>query len=201
MQKLFIYLLDIIFPPSEDMKRVRAMYITQRVVHHYTPHKHKDVLTLTHFNHPDIRALIHEAKFHANTHAFRLLGTLLMHHLTQTQTHFDYIIPIPLSSARFRARGYNQVHEVLYHTSINKNIIKYDVLARIRDTRPQTELTRVERLTNIKNAFMVKKPETITGKHIMLLDDVTTTGTTLHAAKRALQMHSPASIVCVALAH
>ena len=74
-------------------------------------------------------------------------------------------------------------------------------MKRVRDTRPQTELARNERISNMRKAFIIKQPQQIVGKHIVLLDDVTTTGATLHAAKAALLLHHPASVTCIALAH
>ncbi|HEX4799100.1 MAG TPA: hypothetical protein VFV22_01010 [Candidatus Paceibacterota bacterium] len=200
MQNLFIYIIDTIFPPSEHLKRVRQLN-QPHVTNLYAPHTFEDITALSSFHNPDIHALIHEAKFHANTHAHVLLSALLMHHLKEHPLTYDYIIPIPLSPARYRARGYNQVYEILHHTSIPQKNHMLSTMKRVRDTRPQTELARNERISNMRKAFIIKQPQQIVGKHIVLLDDVTTTGATLHAAKAALLLHHPASVTCIALAH
>ncbi len=75
------------------------------------------------------------------------------------------------------------------------------VLARVRDTRPQTELSREERLTNVKDAFACIAPEAIVGKDVVIVDDVVTTGATLTSAAHAILKHNPRSVTCIALAH
>jgi predicted amidophosphoribosyltransferase len=127
---------------------------------------------------------------------------ILQKHLQSMQMPIGYIIPIPLSPARLRARGYNQVLEILQANPLDpKYTILTNVLVRTRNTRPQTELARSERLTNMHDVFGVVHGESIAGKHILLVDDVTTTGTTLKTAKAALLPYAPASITCLALAH
>lgn len=191
--------LDILFPPSEDLVRVRKLL---SVAHLYAPHKAHEVTALMHFTNPNVRALIHEAKFHANTRAQRLLGNILRTYLQKHTGDNVIVIPIPLSSARLRERGHNQVHEVLRFALEGLTLpIETSVLVRPKHTTPQTELTHTERRKNLVGAFAIRHPERIAGKHILLIDDVTTTGTTLHEAKTTLLPHAPASITCVALAH
>lgn len=193
---------DSIFPPHEEALIVRelaesdmrGMYMLQSV---------NDIRALSRYTDTRIRALIHEAKFHGNTKAFSLLSVLVRTYLEKSSVQIDIVVPIPLSRARMRARGYNQVFEVLRATQshIPNMVIATDILMRTRDTRPQTELPRNERLVNVSDAFGVTHEDKITGKHILVIDDVSTTGATLLAAKAALQGYAPASITCVALAH
>jgi ComF family protein len=145
---------------------------------------------------------VHEAKFHGNKKAFMLLGGLLQMYLREQAPKVDVIIPLPLSSPRLRARGYNQVYEVL-KTQEPEVLNKLDTtsLIRTRNTRPQTELEREARLLNMHNAFSVKNHEKIIGKHILVVDDVSTTGATLHSAKASLLPYNPASVTLIALAH
>ena len=201
MHVFFSKLLDWIFPPHEDALRVQNITISEILTVH-TPHIVDGVYTLTFYSDKNIRALIHEAKFHGNKKAFGLLSMLISSFLASYTKPIDVLIPIPISRARMRARGFNQVLEVLrIHAISDKYTIETNTLVRTRDTRPQTELTREERLQNLKDAFSVLHPEKIAGKHILLIDDVMTTGTTLRAAKTALLQHSPASVTCVAFAH
>jgi predicted amidophosphoribosyltransferase len=73
----------------------------------------------------------------------------------------------------------------------------------VRDTKPQTSLKKKERKKNLQGAYVyVADPHLpVAGKHLILIDDVTTTGTTLAEAKWALKRANPASILCVAIAH
>ncbi len=201
MQQLLEKLLDIIFPPSEETRIVRRL--TPRDIEMLTtPQYVGDTITLSRYSNPTVRALIHAAKFHNNTYAHMLLGTLFKTWFA-SHTHAEpiCIIPIPLAPTRERARGYNQVTAALRSTPLLKPYICTDILFRTRNTRPQTELHRTERLSNTKKAFAVRNPEKVRGAHIILVDDVFTTGATMSAAKTALLPHSPASITCVAIAH
>lgn len=201
MYIFFQRLLDFIFPPSEESMIVNSLMehdMTSLFFHTTIDNMH--VLSLYHDSR--ICALVHEAKFHGNTRAFQLLNILLATFLDTYHKPIDFILPIPLSGKRKRTRGYNQVHEILRAQKLNTTgIIRTDILIRKKDTRPQTELKRTERLTNVRDAFGVKNVEAIRGKHILIVDDVTTTGATLHAAKATLLPYSPASVTCIAIAH
>ena len=76
-----------------------------------------------------------------------------------------------------------------------------NLLKRTRDTRPQTDLSYAERLTNLHDAFVVTNASAITNKRILIIDDVMTTGTTLTEAHDTLLFHNPKSITLLALAH
>jgi ComF family protein len=199
MHDLFLKLFDCIFPPNKSLLRVRNLSpeIVQRK---YCLSYDESIRTLSRYDDSDIKALIQEAKFHGNKKAFMLLNILIQVYLSETTTAYDLMIPIPLPSARMRTRGYNQVHEILRAGDLPVPI-DTKMLRRVRNTRPQTELAKKERLTNLRDAFGVTDGELVRNKHILLVDDVTTTGATLEEAKRALQAHKPASVTCLALAH
>lgn len=199
MHDLFLKLFDCIFPPSKTLLRVRNL--SPEVVRgKYFLSYIESTRTLSRYDDSDIKALIQEAKFHGNIKAFKLLSILIQMYLSETTTAYDLIIPIPLPSARMRTRGYNQVHEILRAGDLTVPI-HTKILRRIRHTRPQTELSKKERLSNLHDAFGVTEVGHIRGRHILLVDDVTTTGATLLEAKRAIQVHKPASVTCLAIAH
>lgn len=203
MQRCVRTIFDILFPPTQEACIVRelaegngANLLFPRIVSECT--------VLLDFKHEHVRALIHESKFHGNGVAQRLLGEILARYLKHYPREVPYfVMPIPLSTERMRERGYNQVTEVLRNALIITPDMKLcdNVLVRVKNTRPQSSLPKSERAKNIMGAFCVKNPNKVSGAHILLIDDVFTTGATMRAAKLSLLPHAPASITCIALAH
>jgi len=92
----------------------------------------------------------------------------------------DLLVPVPLSPARLRSRGYNQAWEIARRLARQLDIPACaDGLRRLRDNPAQATLDRAERLANLQGAFVVAAPARIAGRHIGVIDDVMTTGTTL----------------------
>ena len=198
---LFSTVFDCLFPPQGEALLVQN-FSNEDLAKLYTPKYYESIQVLSEYRNKNVQALIHEAKFHHNTRAWSHLHILLAMHFSKISEPVDYVIPIPLSHARLRARGYNQVSEILKaHPIESAYPILENILVRTRHTKPQTELKRNERLTNMHDAFGVVHGERITGKNILLIDDVTTTGTTLKTAKATLLPYSPASVTCLAFAH
>lgn len=99
----------------------------------------------------------------------------------------DLLLPMPLSEQRLRERGYNQA-DVLAR-ALEPAKVARGVLLRVQDTPPQRTLARSERLRMVQNAFAVDPLQVsrIAGKRLVLLDDVMTSGASLHAAARVLR--------------
>ena len=115
----------------------------------------------------------------------------------------DWIVPMPLSGQRLLERGFNQsdVLAAALETGQPRKV-RRDVLVRIRDTAAQSSLPRSERHANVANAFVVH-PEgfnAVRGKTVMLVDDVMTTGASLHAAARALAQAGAAQTIALVFA-
>lgn len=219
MLRIIGWLAEFIFPKRDDFKLIENLATTD-FEKFYRPHAQDKFIALSSFQERIIRATIHEAKFHHNEHAWSLLAHSLSRYLstvppaTQTITNTIHsnghqreilVIPIPLSKQRQKERGYNQVTEVakLAVKNLERFELRQDVLLRTKHTPPQTGLSREERLTNVADAFGVRDHtrKLIRNRHIIVLDDVATTGTTMKAAKAALLPLHPASIKCVAFAH
>ena len=116
----------------------------------------------------------------------------------------DFVIPMPLHASRQRERGYNQA-EVLARAFANLQGLRLrsDLLGRTRATEAQTRLSREERRRNVAGAFALTSPEAaaaIGGRHILLVDDVTTTGSTLDAAAEPLRAAGAVSVWGLAFA-
>ena len=202
MQWNFVNIYKILFPPTDDEKMLEKQTLdtfTQKLrITHIN-----DTLALLSYKDPAVRSAIHLNKFHGHAYAQQLLSHVLYMWL-HTYVDTPYIvIPIPLSKQRLRTRGFNQ-SQVIAERAL-KNIptipIVDKVLIRTKNTPPQTSLQKEARMQNMQEAFIVKDGKQLQDKHVILFDDVVTTGATLHSAKNALMLHSPASVTCVALAH
>ena len=107
----------------------------------------------------------------------------------------DMVLPVPLHKAKEANRGYNQSRLIAGGMSEKLGIPVYDdILYRVRDTASQTNKTRSERISNMKEAFRVDDKNRIRGKHILLCDDVLTTGATLEACALALMAEESTKI-------
>lgn len=113
----------------------------------------------------------------------------------------NIIIPVPLSRRRRNWRGFNQSEILAKGVADFFNLtIKTDGLARRRHTKPQTELTEERRLKNLQTAF-VWRGESLIGKNIILVDDVTTTGATLQECAKVLKQAGASQVWGLVLAH
>jgi competence protein ComFC len=119
------------------------------------------------------------------------------------------LIPIPLSRKRYRERGYNQT-ELICRELIKINNLRHgadlklenNVLVKTKETEHQANIKdRRERLKNLSDSFSVKNEDTIKGKNIILIDDVTTTGATLSEAKKILKESGAKKVIAFTVAH
>ncbi|MEO6219680.1 MAG: phosphoribosyltransferase family protein [Ginsengibacter sp.] len=131
-----------------------------------------------------IQNLIHELKYKGNRKAGIYLGNLMGNSLKKSNRflNIDILVPLPLFAKKEFKRGYNQA-EVLCEgiaEVINKPILTKNV-SRIIPTETQTKKGRTQRWENVEKSFAVKDPSVLGGKHILLVDDVITTGATIEA--------------------
>jgi len=100
----------------------------------------------------------------------------------------DLVLPVPLHWRRERSRGYNQAAALARVFAGRTGLpMRANVLKRRRATKPQTSLGREDRRENVREAFVVRHPNAVRGKTVLLIDDVCTTGATLEACARALK--------------
>lgn len=114
---------------------------------------------------------------------------------------FDSIIPIPLHQKKLKIRGFNQsdlIAEGIHN--IHKIPVELDRLIRIKNTSSQTNKNRLERWDNVKSAFKTNNADKIKGKHILLVDDVFTTGATIEACINTLQKQAACKCSILTLA-
>lgn len=129
-----------------------------------------------------VRQLLYQLKYNGNYQLGVTLGKQIASELSLT--HFlddiDIIIPVPLHEKKLKKRGYNQSEAIArgISTVINKPVNTI-TLTRNKNTETQTQKTVLERWENVSDIFTLHQPEQLSGKHILLIDDVLTTGATL----------------------
>jgi ComF family protein len=136
------------------------------------------------FAHP-VSKLIHNLKYNGAFALAKPLAQLMVKAWSTWQMPVDLVLPIPLHADRKRKRGYNQ-STLLTRAFCEGTTLHYaeDALLRTQFTTPQVGLSAAQRLENVQNAFQADS--CIQGKHILLIDDVCTTGATMAAAANAL---------------
>lgn len=112
----------------------------------------------------------------------------------------DWLIPVPLSRKRLRSRGYNQSERIACGVSQVTGIpVSETHLVRLYDNPTQTRRSRLERWANTEHLFGACHPEELSGKHLLLIDDVVTTGATLRACAQPLCTGTDVRISLLAL--
>lgn len=130
----------------------------------------------------DSRRLVLGLKYFDRPEIGVMFGRIMARDLEGTDFFdgIDLIIPVPLARKRLKKRGYNQSERLAQGVSDVTHIpIMHDTVIRNVENPTQTHLAASERKENVRNIFFLKHPETVKGKHVLLIDDVLTTGATL----------------------
>ena len=147
--------------------------------------------------------LLHQIKYMGNTDLAVTMGRQMGLLLAENRLYddIDLLVPVPLHRRKERQRGYNQ--SLLLCQGIAQTFprpIADGNLRRIKHTESQTHKNRVQRLENMKEVFSLDNPDAFRGKHLLLIDDVITTGATTEACWNALKTAAPLRISIAALA-
>lgn len=131
-----------------------------------------------------LQHLMHQFKYKGVQKIGNLLGNIAGDQLAQSAVFktADVIIPVPLHKSRLRKRGYNQ--SMCFAEGIAEKLhipVSENNLIRARATETQTHRSRFSRFENMQEVFLVSNPEKLKNKHVLLVDDVVTTGSTLEA--------------------
>ena len=149
--------------------------------------------------------LVHEFKYKGNQEIGIYLGNLIGKSLANSNRfkNIDLLIPIPLFMEKEKRRGYNQAKVLCAGISQILSLpISTNNVVRIVNTETQTKKKRLQRWKNVDKTFRVSNPQELEGKHILLVDDVITTGATLEAcASEILKVkNTKVSIAALAIA-
>jgi ComF family protein len=148
-----------------------------------------------------LRELVHLLKFHGVKPAANVLGQMLGEAIAKLDLGDKVlVIPVPLYRAKRRQRGFNQA-EMIARAAIRVSPAREglqlapDILLRTRDTHSQIGLTSHQRRENLRGAFSVVRATEVTGREVLLVDDVYTTGTTASECARVLRRAGAAKVL------
>ena len=153
-----------------------------------------------------VQNLIHSLKYNGQTDVGTVAGEWYGYELQSSEEfkNIDLIVPVPLHKKRLKKRGYNQSD--FFALGLSKSlavIVESNNMIRKENSSTQTKRSRYARWTNVSDLFEVSEPAKFENKHILLVDDVVTTGSTLEAcAGEILKIaNTKVSIATIAYAH
>jgi len=165
-------------------------------------HPFKHILRLGIFHDP-LKDLIHHMKYHRRwTLAEQLAGVVAeLPRVRQLITEDSVLVPVPLHLFRHFSRGYNQADLIARRLRKSLSCRLANCARRTRDTAAQAQIhAHADREKNVRGAFALKHSRAISNKHVVVVDDVMTTGSTLRSLARTLLPAKPASISAIVLA-
>jgi ComF family protein len=151
----------------------------------------------------NLQTLLHELKYKKRFRIGNFLGKILAEYIAEQVNNWDihFIVPMPLHKLKKAERGYNQSDHIASALGRTLNIpVKNRLIKRIRFTESQTKLNLLERRENIAGAFKVKSRTTFTGKNILILDDVITTGASVTEVGKVLKQHGASKVIACSVA-
>ncbi len=147
--------------------------------------------------------LIYAYKYNFVTDVLKVFEKMIQDFLQHNKKFFDsvdIVIPVPLHRRRYAERGFNQAEEIAKVLSRELNIEMQNVLIRKNATKQQAKLHKKEREQNVSGAFELQQGIDVQNKHILLVDDVFTTGSTLSECARVIKEHGATEVRAFTLA-
>lgn len=138
----------------------------------------------------NVQKLIHQLKYRGHREISEFLGAWMGARLAEENLglKIDAVIPVPLHKKKLKSRGFNQVEDFGREIARKLEVPYLDhVLLKTSFTSTQTLKARLSRWSNIEETFILANPELIINKHILMVDDIITTGATLEACSRVLK--------------
>jgi ComF family protein len=150
-----------------------------------------------------VQHLIHQLKYKNCPEVGQKVGRLLGNDLKQSELYKDVqvIIPVPLHADKLRVRGYNQSEYLANGVASAYEIKSANLVERLKHTETQTRKHRYERYKNVDKVFTVTEEKAVYNKHVLLIDDVITTGSTLAACAEELLKIEGTKVSIAAMAY
>lgn len=150
-----------------------------------------------------LREALHKFKYEGKKRLAHSLASVLVAFVKEEipRPRWDIVLPVPLAPSKERGRQFNQ--SALFAHALAKAVAipeSFGNLVRIRQTPPQVRLPKEKRFENVAEAFSVKDPSVYTEKHLLLVDDIVTTGATVSACAEALRQGGAKSVSVLTLA-
>lgn len=151
-----------------------------------------------------VQNLIHELKYNGNKSVGNVVGKMHGYELLKSEyfNTVDIIIPVPLYYKKLRRRGYNQSE--CFAEGLSESMEKpldTKKLIRAKTSETQTKKSRYERWQNVENIFQIIDSDSLSGKHILLADDVITTGSTVEACANTILKIPDTKVSVVSIAY
>lgn len=162
----------------------------------------KFIVRLGHFQDP-IRPLIHQIKYHARWPLAEFLAERLLQQESTSRllAQAQVLVSVPLHPWRQMSRGFNQAEVIARRIGKHYGIKVARPVVRLKDTPTQTQLhSREKRIENLRGAFGLLRPAAVRSRHVVIVDDVMTTGATLASVARTLAPAHPASLSALVIA-
>ena len=156
-----------------------------------------------------LRELVHLLKYNGIRPAANVLGRMLAEAVAAIEPSFEQanvlVIPVPLYQGKRRQRGFNQAEliaraAVRCHPTRERFEVVPDILERTRDTRSQIGMTNDQRRENMRGALALRRAAEVTGREVLLVDDVYTTGATALECARVLRKAGASAVWVVTVA-
>lgn len=150
-----------------------------------------------------IQKIIHRLKYHGVRNIGEYMGRMYGRKLAGSEFvgDIDLVIPVPLHHSKIRKRGFNQSELIAGGLAGELNLpLEAGLLKRVARSATQTRRSRVERWENVEGIFSVSRPELLEGRHILLVDDVITTGSTVESCVNSLKTIDGVRVTVLALA-
>ena len=205
--KIFSYLILLLFPSYCYICRKEGFVLCATCLRQFprttdTPAPY--ITSMYSFKNKDLKKIIHAIKYFHRKDLLTPLAVVVSEEIKRSNLVGAYtLVPIPMPRLRRYIRGYNHTEElarkISAHTSIPLNNTILTRNSTEKTKRQVVTRSRFERLHNQHNTFAIQ--ESPLGENIILLDDVTTTGATLHEARRVLLAHGAQSVIAFTIAH